>query len=204
MMKKEMSLKLSKVLFLNLTLLTFMGTLAWASGDAAAGGHGAEGGVHNAWLITDWWKVLNFAILAIAGFFIAKKPVVEFFSSRAKGIEEEIKTLEEKKAQAEQKLAEYQAKFKNLDQESKQIVADYVKQGEEAKQRILEEAQAQAEKLESTAKRNIEQEFKAARAMLQKEVAEKALEKAEEIIKASISPKDQDKLVDDYLKKVVA
>ena len=54
------------------------------------------------------------------------------------------------------------------------------------------------------AKRNIEQEFKAAKAKLQQEVVEKAMEKAEEIIKASISPDDQEKLVDDYLKKVVA
>ena len=70
--------------------------------------------------------------------------------------------------------------------------------------RILAEAEAQAEKLEDMAKRNIEQEFKTAKANLQKEIAEKAMEKAEEVIKASISSDDQDKLVDDYLKKVVA
>lgn len=162
------------------------------------------GGVHNAWLEIDTWKVLNFGILAVAGFFIARKPVAEFFSSRAKSIEDEIIALEQKKADAQKKLAEYQAKFKNLDQESKQIVEDYVKQGEEAKTRILAEAEAQAEKLEDMAKRNIEQEFKAAKAKLQQEIVEKAMEKAEEVIKASISSDDQNKLVDEYLKKVVA
>ncbi len=173
-------------------------SLVWAS---AEGGHG---GVHNAWLANDTWKVLNFGILAIAGFLIAKKPVKEFFSSRAKGIEDELNDLEAQKAEAEKMLAEYQAKFNNLEQESKQIVADYIKQGEAAKERILAEAQAQAEKLEDTAKRNIEQEFKAARAQLQQEIALKAMEKAEEFIKESISSEDQEKLVDDYLKKVVA
>ena len=180
------------------TLVCAVCGFAWASSD---GGHGA---VHNSWLAIDTWKVLNFGILAVGGFFLAKKPVAEFFSSRTKSIEDEIKTLELKRADAEKKLAEYQAKFKNLDQESKQIVEDYIKQGEAAKTRILAEAETQAEKLEDNAKRNIEQEFKSAKAKLQQEIAAKAMEKAEDVIKASISPDDQDKLVDEYLKKVVA
>jgi len=147
---------------------------------------------------------VNFGILAVGCFFIARKPVAQFFSSRAKSIEDEIQELEQKKAEAEKKLAEYQAKFKNLDQESKQIVADYIQQGEEAKTRILAEAEAQAEKLEDMAKRNIEQEFKSAKATLQQEIVELAMEKAEEVISTSISSEDQDKLVDEYLKKVVA
>jgi F-type H+-transporting ATPase subunit b len=162
------------------------------------------GGVHNSWLKIDTWKLLNFGVLAIAVFLIVKKPVAEFFSSRAKGIEEGLADLENKKAEAEKKLAEYQAKFKNLDEESKQIIEDYIKQGEEAKKRILSEAEAQAEKLEVLAKRNIDQEFKTAKANLQEEIVEKAMESAESFIKKSISSKDQNKLVDDYLRKVVA
>ncbi|CCK80128.1 MULTISPECIES: F0F1 ATP synthase subunit B family protein [Desulfobacula] len=173
-------------------------------GVAFASSDGGHGGVHNAWLQIDTWKVLNFGILAVVGFLLAKKPVAEFFASRAKSIADEIEALEQKKADAEKKLAEYQAKFKNLDQESKQIVEDYTKQGEEAKARIIAQAEAQAEKLEDMAKRNIDQEFKSAKIKLQQEIVEKALDKAEEIIKASIKPKDQNKLVDDYLKKVVA
>lgn len=177
-------------------LVVCMGSLAWAASDG--------GGVHNNWLEIDTWKALNFGILLVAGYFIARKPVAEFFSSRAKSIQEELALLEQKKASAEKQLAEYQAKFKNLDQESKQIVEDYIKQGQEAKQRILAEAQDQAAKLEDMAKRNIQQEFKAAKAKLQQEIAEQAMVQAEAVIKASISSKDQDKLVDDYLKKVVA
>lgn len=172
------------------------GSVAWASS--------AGGAVHNSWLEIDTWKVLNFGILAIAGFFIAKKPVVEFFSSRKQEIADELSDLEQKKADAEKMLVEYQAKFKNLDQESKQIVADYIKQGEEAKVRILAEAAAQADKLEDMAKRSIEQEFKAAKATLKQEIVELAMEQAEAVIKESISSEDQDNLVDQYLKKVVA
>ncbi len=174
-------------------------TVVWASG----GGNG-EAVLHNAWKDVDTWKVLNFVLLALGCFFIAKKPVAQFFSSRTKGIEEELTDLEQKKAEAERKLAEYQARFRNLEQESEQIIEDYIKQGEDAKKRIIAEAEAQAEKLEDMAKRNIEQEFKAAKALLKQEIVDRAMEQAEALIKKSITTQDQNRLVDEYLKKVEA
>ncbi len=177
-------------------VVAFSTAMAWA---AAAGGE-----VHNSWLAIDTWKTLNFAVLAIALFLLGRKPVKAFFSSRKKEIADEIRDLEQKKADAEKQLAEYQAKFKNLDQESKVIMEDYIKQGEKAKERIIAQAQAQAVKLEDMAKRNIEQEFKTARTKLQQDIAALAVAQAEAVIRESISSDDQDKLVDDYLKKVVA
>jgi F-type H+-transporting ATPase subunit b len=174
-------------------------TVVWASG----GGNG-EAVHHNAWKDVDTWKVLNFVLLALGCFFIAKKPVAQFFSSRTKGIEEELTDLEQEKAEAERKLAEYQARFRNLEQESEQIIEDYIKQGEDAKKRIIAEAEAQAEKLEDMAKRNIEQEFKAAKALLKQEIVDRAMEQAEALIKKSITTQDQNRLVDEYLKKVEA
>ena len=179
--------------------LVALAGVVWASS-----GDDVHGGSHNRWLTVDTWKVVNFCILAVLGFFIAKKPVSKFFASRKQNIKEEIGELEQKKADAEKKLLEYQTQFENLDKESKQIVENFIKQGEEAKIRIITEAEAQAEKLEEMAKRNIEQEFKAARVKLQQEIAAKAVEKASEVIKDAISGDDQERLVDHYLKKVVA
>ncbi|WDP92962.1 MAG: ATP synthase F0 subunit B [Desulfobacter sp.] len=183
---------------------TVMALVGGAAAVALASSGGGHGEVHNTWITEDTWKVLNFGLLAVGVFFIAKKPVSQFFSTRAKDIGEELSELEQKKADAEKKLAEYETRFRNLEQESAQIVEDYIKQGEEAKKRIIAEAGAQADKLEDMAKRNIEQEFKAAKAVLQQEIVEKAMDKAEAVIKKSIKAKDQDRLVDEYLKKVEA
>ena len=170
---------------------------------ASSGGEGHEVAVKG-WVIEDTYKVMNFVVLAAALFFIAKKPVKEFFSSRTTGIQEELEGLELKKAEAEKTLAGYAEKIAALDQEAERIVADYVAQGEAAKERILAEAETQAVKLEEMAKRNIEQEFKTAKDQLREEIAEKALAQAEVIVKKSISAEDQNRLVDDYLTKVVA
>ncbi|MDY0222894.1 MAG: ATP synthase F0 subunit B [Desulfobacterium sp.] len=179
-------------------LLGFVG-LAIAAGGGDHGEAASKG-----WVITDTYKVMNFAVLAGVLFYLARKPVKEFFSSRTTGIREELETLEQKKVESEKILAGYAEQIATLDQEADRIVADYIAQGEAAKKRILVEAEAQAVKLEEMAKRNIEQEFKAARLALKQEIVEKALAKAEILVKESISKEDQDRLVDDYLAKVVA
>jgi F-type H+-transporting ATPase subunit b len=162
-----------------------------------------EGGTKG-WLSTDTFRVMNFTVLAVALFFILRKPLSQALSSRIKTIKEQLDDLESQKADAEKQLAEYNEKLAQLEKEAEKIVDDYVRQGNEAKARILKEAEASAEKLQVQARRNIEHEFKLAKAELQKEIFEKSLVKAEEIIKSRISDDDQDKIVDEYLTKVVA
>ncbi len=162
------------------------------------------GGEPKGWVATDTYKVLNFAVLAIALFFILKKPLTQALNARITGIKEELESLEKRKQEAEKQLDEYNQKLTKLDGEAEKLVQEYIKQGEEAKARIINEAQSTAEKLEEQAKRHIEHEFKQAKTQLQAEIMQEALAKAEEIIKTKISSEDQDRLVDEYLEKVVA
>ena len=156
------------------------------------------------WVETDWFRVLNFVILTAGLFVILRKPVAKALSSRIDGIKQQLEELEAQKEAAEKKLAEYSDKLSDLEKEAEHIVADYIKQGNEAKARILKEAEASAEKLQAQARRNIEHEFDQAKKQLQAEVLEKSLAKAEELIKAKISTDDQNRLVDEYLDKVEA
>ena len=172
------------------------------SGVAAASGGGE--GKSKGWVATDTYKVMNFAVLAIGLFILLRKPVAQALNDRIKGIKEQLSELEEKKEAAEKKLAEYNEKFLKLDREAEQIVAEYITQGNEAKARILKEAESAALKLEEQAKKNITNEFKKAKSKLHEEILEQALVQAEDIIQNKITSKDQDKLVDEYLEKVVA
>jgi F-type H+-transporting ATPase subunit b len=194
---------------------------AWASsggGEHGAGaesvdahggeGGGAHGGGHGAaskpWQETDTAKVLNFAVLAVGLFLLLRKPVSQALDGRIKGIKEELEDLESRKVQVEKQLADYNTKLAQLDKEAEQVVAEYVRQGEEAKARILKEAESAAEKLKEQAQKNIHYEFNQAKQSLQAEIVEKALAKAEQLITDRISADDQDRLVDEYLEKVVA
>jgi len=186
---------------------------AYASGGeeghgAESSGHGAESSGHGAeskpWMKTDTAKVLNFAVLAIGLFLVLRKPMAQALSDRIKGIKEELEELESRKAAVENQLAEYNTKLATLDKEAEQVIAEYIRQGEEAKARILIEAASAADKLEVQAKKNIQNEFKLAKENLQAEIVEKALVKAEAVVKEKISAEDQNRLVDEYLAKVVA
>ncbi len=169
----------------------------------ALGASGGEAG-SKPWEWEDTFRVMNFAVLALALIFLLRKPLSQALGSRINGIKEQLADLEARKAEAEKKLAEYNEKLDQLETEAESIVAEYIRQGNEAKARILKEAKSSAEKLEAQARRNIEYEFEQAKKSLQEEIFESSLKKAEEIIKEKFSGDDQDRIVDDYLKKVVA
>jgi F-type H+-transporting ATPase subunit b len=177
---------------------------AYGSGGGGEHGGGEHGAMSKPWQVTDTAKVLNFAVLAIGLFLVLRKPVAQALSDRIKGIKEELEDLESRKAAVEKQLAEYDTKLATLDKEAEQVIAEYIRQGEEAKSRILKEAESAAEKLKDQAHKNIEHEFKQAKQELQAEIVEKALAKAETMIKDKISDDDQNRLVDEYLAKVVA
>jgi F-type H+-transporting ATPase subunit b len=165
----------------------------------------AEAGAHGkGWVPTDTFRLLHFIVLAGALFFLLKKPVSQALAGRVKGIEAQLGDLENQKKEAEQKLSEYNQKFAQLEKESASIMAEYVRQGEEAKVRILKEAESAAEKMKAQAQKNIESEIQRAKAQLQEEILDQALAKAEALIKEKINTDDQEQLVDEYLAKVVA
>lgn len=168
-----------------------------SSGGEHGGGHG--GG----WAATDTYRVMNFAVLAIALFFLLRKPVAQFLGDRIKGIQEQLDDLEFKKTEAEKKLAEYNERLSHLTAESEKIINQYKDQGEALRRKILKEAEAAAGKLEEQALRSIEHEFKRAKIRLEQEVLEKAIAKAEDQLRKKITDQDQDKLVEEYLTKVV-
>jgi F-type H+-transporting ATPase subunit b len=185
---------------LGLGLVLILGAgVAFGSTGAEHGGGGTTG-----WILTDTFRVMNFVVLAGALFYLLRKPVSKALEGRIEGIREQLATLEAQKLEAEKQLAQYKEKLSRMDQEAESIVAAYIKQGEETKARLIEEAKQTAEKLESQVQRNIDHQFEQAKETLQAEIMEKALKKAETMIKKRISAKDQKRLIEEYLDKVVA
>jgi F-type H+-transporting ATPase subunit b len=198
-MKKRHTVLIFSIVF-PVCLLVVLGVVFGATEGAHEDAHDAH--ATKGWVATDTYRVMNFAVLAIVLVFLLRKPLSQALNGRIKGIQDQLADLEEKKKKADEQLAEYDKKLALLDKEAEKIVAEYVKQGNEAKDRILQEAKAAAEKIEGHARKNIEHEFGMAKEMLQVEIFESALAKAEDIIKGNITSADQDRLVDDYLEKV--
>jgi len=184
-------------------MIAFCGmVMASSGGHDSHDSHDAHG--EKTWVSTDTYRVMNFLVLVVALFLLLKKPASQALNSRISEIKNELETLESEKSAAEKKLAEYNKKFSDLENEAKQLVDDYIKQGESAKQRIIDEAKRTAEKMQAQAKKNIEQEFSLANKELKEEIMDKAIALAENIIKNNITNEDQDRLIGEFTEKVVA
>ncbi|MDF1592798.1 MAG: ATP synthase F0 subunit B [Desulfobacterales bacterium] len=196
-----MNIDLSRRPYLFAVVITLIFVLTCTVGVAwsASGADSATKG----WVATDTYRVMNFVVLAVILFILLRKPVSQVLKNRITGIQDQLHDLEIRKKEAEKLLAEYEERLMQLDQEAEKIVAEYVRQGEEARGRIIQEAKTAAHKVEEQARRNIDHEFEIAKVKLKGEILEKALIKAEEKIKNRITPDDQKKLVDEYIEKVV-
>jgi len=170
----------------------------------ASGGGEEHGAAPKGWVATDTYRVMNFTVLFVALFLLLRKPVANALGSRIKGIKEQLAGLESKQQETETELAQYEKKLTGLENESETIIAQYIEQGQEAKARILEEAESEAAKLEKQAQRNVEYEFEQAKKKLKEDALAQAFVRAEKKITAKITEDDQDELIASYLDKVVA
>ena len=174
-----------------------MSGLTWASEAGGQGGH------HE----LNWWdfslRLMNFAIMLGLLIYLLKKPLSNFFVSRRENIQNMLTELEQKKLEADRKCAEYQAKLATLDKEVEQIVAEYVQEGETERRKIIEAANKQAEYLKQQAQLTIQQEIKSAKESLQEEIADLTVAAAEDLLRKNIKAKDQERLVKEFIAKVV-
>jgi F-type H+-transporting ATPase subunit b len=185
---------------------TYLGLVTFAVMAAAMSGlvWASEGGGHHE---LNWWdfflRLMNFAIMLGLLIYLLKKPLSNFFVSRRENIQNTLIELEQKKLEADKKCAEYKAKLATLDKEVGQIIAEYVQEGEAEKSKIIEAAQKQADYLKQQAQLTIQQEIKSARESLQEEIADLTVAAAEDILRKNIKAKDQDRLVQEFIAKVV-
>jgi F-type H+-transporting ATPase subunit b len=168
---------------------------------AFAAGGGGHGEAHFTW--RDWlWPVINFAILVVVLFFAARKPLSSFFQNRTATIEASLKEAREAKELAHKTLHEVRERLKNTDREIDQIVEAARKSGEKEKEALIAEGERMKEKIIEQAKANIDFELQKAKEQIKSDAALMALELAEKQIKEQLGQKEQEALIDDYIKRL--
>lgn len=183
-----------------LVLFLISPDLLFASSEAAAEHAGAE---HHgiAWgeLV---WPFFNFSLLAGILIFFTRKPFKDFFRSRTEKIETSIKTATEAKELAEKTLAEVRERLRNTAQETDLIIEAAKRTGEKEKASLIAEGEHIKQKIVEQAKASIEFELAKARQAIKSEATLLALEAAENEIKKRLGQKEQEKLIDEYIKKI--
>lgn len=128
--------------------------------------------------------------------------IVANLDKREAKISGDVEAAEKTRAEAEAQLAAYKAKIAGAQRDADQIIEDAKKTAEQAKARIMDDANKQASDIVSRGKATVESERRAAMADLTDSIADLSVNAASKIIDQSLDTEAQRKLVEKYLNEV--
>lgn len=146
--------------------------------------------------------LLNLAVLLWIIIHFARDPVRRALRDRAETVSHDIDQAKRLHAEAEEMLATYSAKMEGLEREMQEIVEEQRREGEAEKKRLIDEASAEAERIRREAERTAETEIARAKARLEAEVVDRAIEAATKAVREKMTPADQRRLTADYLSQL--
>jgi F-type H+-transporting ATPase subunit b len=140
-------------------------------------------------------KAVNLALFIGVLYYLLRKPVREFFTTRLAEVRITLDRAAKEKAGAEAKLNELNARLSRLDAEVAEIRSQAEREAQAERARLEAEAKADAEKLRLMAQREIEGAKQAALLRLRQYAAEQAVALAEQLIRRELTPQDDARLL---------
>jgi F-type H+-transporting ATPase subunit b len=170
----------------------------------AEAGHGSSehGGGHEQPSMV--WKWVNFGILAgLIGYGIAKG-AGPFFRARTEQIQKALVEAKMIREDAERRASEIDRRMANLGADIESLRTESRKEMAAESDRLKAETERIVAKIEAHAHQEIQSAAKLAAKDLRRHAAELALQLAERKIQARMTPKTQERLVDDFVSQLRA
>ena len=149
------------------------------------------------------WRVLNLGVLLWVLIKFAGKPAREFFAGRRETLAKGVQEAQAAKAAAEKVYSEFQERLAGLDGELLAMEKRSQDEAEREKERMRQETEALVAKLQQQARQMADQEVATAQRSLRNEAARLAVEVAERLVTENVSDTDRQRMVENYLEKVV-
>lgn len=147
-------------------------------------------------------KVFNLAIVVAILVWVTRKPLANFYTSRTESIRERLEEAQRARSEAERKVAEMEARMSRLDDELEEIRAIGEKEGREEYERLLAQAEADADKIVARARQEIEGMTRSAEGELRSHAADLAVRLAEERIRAEMTDDDRGRLFERFVSRL--
>ncbi|MGA2939333.1 MAG: ATP synthase F0 subunit B [Syntrophobacteraceae bacterium] len=162
----------------------------------------AEGGHHLNW-IDFAYRTVAVVIVAVILVKLLRKPIANFLNSRRVEIQRLLAELEAKTSEARSEFSRVQVRLASLEEDTRKIVDELIAEGEAERGKIIEAAHREADYIKQQAQIAIQQEIQAARDSLKDEVADLSVDAAQDIIEKKMRAEDQQRLVREFMTKVV-
>lgn len=147
-------------------------------------------------------QVLAFALLFILLKKYAFGPLLGIMEKRQESIENQIKSADEQRAEAEKFLVEQQEALQNAREEAHSIIERAKSSSTKQAEEIIEISKAEAERIKQDALQEIKLEKEKAVQELREQVSSISVLIASKIIEKEIDAKTQSKIVDDVINQV--
>jgi F-type H+-transporting ATPase subunit b len=182
--------------------------------------HGAEKDVHaiahphegngkgteepeTTWGIPTWiFKLANMIVFIGVLVYFLKGPVTGAFRARHESVRAATEEAKARRKKSDDLAADIQARLGQIEQEVAAIVERARQEGEHQRVELVAAAGAESRKILLAAKNEVENRLKAARTELTQYAGELAADRAEQILRSSITEGDQKKLFQDSLSEI--
>lgn len=179
-----------------------------------AGGHGEAAGGHGAGITWFNWPgvedqrvgfaylIINFLVLAFLIHRLIIRKLVADNAARHDTIKTQVTAAQQAMAEAESVLSDYKRRVDRLDQETREILEQARVSAETDRQRLIAEARTEVERFKAQAQAAIQREVQTRRQEVEAEVLDRAISRAEALLRARFTDADQVRMVDDYAVEV--
>lgn len=193
-----MTMKSIKPILLGMPGILMIACTAFASD----GGHGG-GAPEVITFMGDWFpRLVNFALISIVLVYFLRKPARDFFKGRTQEIERSLRESQEARDKAVAALNDMERRIRELEAETKNLIADAQVRGEKDRQALVEEGKRTVKDIADQVKVGIDIEVAKAKADLTIEASLLAVELAEGKITSSIGKQDHERIVKEYISSV--
>ena len=141
------------------------------------------------------WQVANLVLFLGVLVYFLKKPLVTFFTGRRLGIEQALKTAEEKRMRSEALAAEITARMDRIESELSALRQHAEREAGAEQASLIAQTEADAERIVARASAEIDSRVRSARQELTSYAGDLSVEIAEEILKKNLTPEDQKRLL---------
>jgi F-type H+-transporting ATPase subunit b len=149
-----------------------------------------------------FWEWVSFGVLLFILYKYAFPGILKALDERAQKIRENIEAAERQRAEAEQRLAEYEAKMKAAHKEAAEVIAEAKVRAQHLMEENERRMSAEAERIKTGAAREIEQERRQAIEDVRRYASELGLRIAEKVLERSLTDADHQRLADEALTAV--
>ena len=146
-----------------------------------------------------WSTLVLFGIFAFVLGKFAWKPLLQMVAEREKTVRDQVEGAASAHTEAQALLEKRQEMLKDATREREEMIARATKEAELVKSELMGKARADAEQIVQKALAQIEREKTKAILELRSQVADLAMTAAEKIVRSSLTPEAQRKLVDETI-----